>query len=153
MSAAATATGVTTVGGTAAVIDLGGDQGRSPVLTARIDAYLIIFLQAITTTNTNDVYTLTLQGSNDPAFGTGNVQNLGSMDFGNTTARLGGALTTAAPLGSSSFGQEPAGCMFELGFTNEQNDVMLQFLRLHATIAGTAASIQFSAFVAVTPEP
>jgi len=152
-SAAATASGVATVGGSAAIIDLGGDQSKSPALNARIDAYLVIFLQALTTTNTNNVYTLILQGSNDPAFGAGNVQNLGMMDFGNTTARLGSALTTPAPTGSGSFGVVPSGQMYELGFTNEQNETMFEFLRLQIIVAGTNPSIQLAAFVAVTPEP
>src|SRR6185436_18648455 len=124
---------------------------RTPALRARIDAMAVIMVQSVVVT-TGCVYTLAIQGSNDAAFGTGNVQNLAMIDFGITGTRNGTAMTTATPLGSASFGQEPSGTMYELGFTNEQNDVMYQYIRAYLTVAGSNASITFSVFVAVLPE-
>ncbi len=151
-AAAQVATGVAQVGGASGILDLGGIQTVTPVEQARIDAYLVVYLQAIVTAGTTNLYTLVLQGCNDPAFGS-NVENLAMMDFGNTSARRGGALTTPAPLGAGSFGQVPADLMYEIGFTSEQNNIKYQFLRLNVIIAGVNPSIQFMAFVAVTPEP
>ena len=108
----------------------------------------IIMISAVTTTG-SDYYRLTLAGSNDPAFGAGNVQNLASIDFGNSSVRDGlNALTTAAPGGSTAY---PADCMYELPFTNEQNSVKYEYLQMY--VGGTFGSIQFSSYVAVLPEP
>ena len=146
---AQTSAGWAQYGGATGQLDLGGNQAAGAVNTAaRIDAMCVIMLTAITTTG-SDYYRLTLAGSNDPAFGAGNVQNLASMDFGNSTVRDGlNALTTAAPLGANYYPQDS---QYELPFTNEQNNVKYEFLQLY--VGGTFGSIQFSAFVAVLPEP
>lgn len=150
---AVTGSGAATVAGSSASIDLGGNQGQTPTLQPRIDAMLVIYLAAVTVT-TGCVYRLTLQGSNDSAFGSGSCQNLASMDFGIAASRDGNnAATTSVPTGTGSFGQVPGDNMFELPFTNEQNSARFEFLRLWVSVAGSSASIQFSAFVAVLPEP
>ena len=147
-AAAVTAAGWAQVGGAIATLDLGGNQATGAVLVAaRIDAMCIIMISAITTTG-SDYYRLTLAGSNDPAFGAGNVQNLASIDFGNSSVRDGlNALTTAAPGGSTAY---PADNMYELPFTNEQNSVKYEFLQMYVAVTG---SIQFSAYISVLPEP
>jgi len=146
---AMTASGWAQVGGATGILDLGGNQlSGAPMPAARIDAMCVIMVAAITTSGSS-LYRLTLAGSNDPAFGAGNVQNLASMDFGNATVRDGlNALTTAAPGGSTAY---PADCMYEMPFTNEQNSVKYQFLQLY--VGAVVGSIQFSAYVAVLPEP
>lgn len=152
-ASAMTAAGAATVGGAAATLDLGGNQTQTPVLQARMDATLIIYVMAIVTANTNNIYRATLQGSNDPSFLTTATQNLAEMTFGNVTAKEtalgtgGTGLTTPTPLGSGLFGQVPADSMYELPFTTEQNNVKYQYLRLWVSVAGTSGSITLLAFV------
>jgi hypothetical protein len=152
-AAAMVASGVAQNGGAAGVLDLGGLQTSVPVQQARMDCVLIIMLQSIVTAGATNVYNLTVQGSNSSTFAAGTVQNLASMDFGNTAARAGGAITTPAPLGAGAFGIGPANVMYELMFATEQANVKYQYIRVYVTIAGVGPSIQFMAYVSVLPEP
>lgn len=145
-AAAQVASGYAQANGADGVIDFGGNQGTVPIEQARIEGMLVIYIDAITTTGSS-LYTMTLCGSNNPTFGAGLVQNLASMDFGNALARLGlNALTTAAPGGAGAY---PAGSMYELPFCTEQNNIKYEYVKLYVAVTG---SIQFSAFVAVTPQ-
>lgn len=147
-AAAQTSSGYSQVGGATAQLDLGGNQATGAVNVAgRIDAMVVIFLIA-GTFSTSDVYRFTVCGSNDPAFAAGNVQNFASIDFGIAASRDGlNAMTTAAPLGT---GYYPKDSMYELPFTNEQNNVKYEFLQMYVT---ATTSIQYTAYVAVLPEP
>ena len=148
-----TAAGYAQYGGADGFIDLGGNQGAivtlptinaSSTITpqlARIDAALVIDVTALTTTTTL-VYKLFVVGSQDPNFGSGNVE-LGAMELGGgANLAIPNGLTSAAP---SAVG----GSRFELMFTNEQNNIKYEFLKLY--VAGTFGSISFRAFVAVLP--
>lgn len=155
-AAAYTAAGYAQYAGQDGIVDFGGNQGTTITLPsiaavssitpqqARIDAVCVIDLTAITVSG-SDVYKLLLVGSNDPAFGSGNVVQLGQMTFGVATAfDIVNGGNTAAP---SSTG----GSRYEIMFSNEQNNVKYQFAKLY--VAGTFGSITFRAFVAVLPEP
>ena len=145
-AAALTASGYAQYAGADGVIDFGGNQGVVPIEQARIEGVLVIDLAAITVSGSN-VYRLTLCGSNNPSFGVGLVQNLASMDFGIGTARDGlNAMNTAAPGGTGAY---PAASMYELPFCTEQNNVKYEYVKLYCSVTG---SIQFSAYVAVTPQ-
>lgn len=150
-AAAVAASGVSQVGGVDVVLDLGGNQGVTPVQQARIDAMLVIYVTAITTAAGDELYRLIVQGSNDPAFGEDNVQNLASIDFGNEAVRdgAGTTLTTAAPPGTGNY---PAGSMYELPFVTEQNNVKYEYMRVYQQLSGAAPSITWNGFVAVLPE-
>lgn len=155
-AAAQTAAGYAQSGGADGVVDLGGNQGITVALPsiadsstitpqqARIDAMLVIDVTAITVSG-SDVYKLCLVGSNDPAFGSGNVQLFAEYQLGEAAQMdfLNG-INTPAP---NSVG----GSRYEVGFTNEQNSIKYQFCKLY--VAGTFGSITFRAFVAVLPEP
>lgn len=155
-SAPYTSTGYAQANGIDGIMDLGGNQGIVVTLPSiadstsytpqqpRIDAYLVIDLTAITATG-SALAKLVLEGSNDPAFGSG-VQILGAMQFGNSSVldSLNG-ITTPAP-------NAVGGSRYELGFTNEQNNIKYQYLKIRNVISG-AGSITYKAFVAVTPEP
>jgi hypothetical protein len=148
-----TATGYAQYLGSDGVVDLGGNQGISVTLPsinasstinpqlARIDAALVLDVTAITTTTTL-VYKLMVVGSNDPNFGSSNVV-LGSMQLGGgANLDILNGLTTAAP---GSVG----GSRFELMFTNEQNNIKYEYVKLYN--AGTFGSITYRAFIAVLP--
>lgn len=158
-AAAYTATGIAQAFGQNGFIDLGGNQNVTINLPsiadvssikpqqARIDAVLWINITAIATGGT-DLYKLILQGSNDPAFGAGNVQMLGMMEFGGA-ANIDGSNNQATPAVPSV-----GGLVAELLFTNEQFNTKFEFLQLQNVISGnTSPSITYEAFVAVLPEP
>jgi hypothetical protein len=149
-AAAMTVSGVSQVGGADAIWDTGGNQGTVPLQQARAEAALVIYVSAIDTTTGDEEYIIIVQGSNDPAFGEDNVQNLAAMDFGGETGRLGDGktLTTPQPLGSGNY---PAGQQYELFFTTEQNNVKYQYVRAFVQISGTTPSITFNAFISLLP--
>lgn len=156
--AAVTATGYSQYSGADGSVDLGGNQNVTITLPsiadvasitpqqARIDAVCVVDVTAVTTTGTASEK-LILVGSNDPAFGAtlGSFQ-LGMMEFGAAVSieQVNAKLTAAPPA--------IGGSRYEIPFTNEQNNVKYQFLKLFVVIANSG-SITFKAFVAVLPEP
>jgi hypothetical protein len=157
-AAAVAATGYAQYAGADGIVDLGGNQNVTITLPsiadsssitpqqARIDAVVVVDVTAVTTSGTASEK-LIVVGSNDPAFGsTSGVYQLGMMEFGAAASlsQTNGKLT-AAP---NSVG----GSRYEIPFTNEQNNVKYQFVKLYVVIANSG-SITFKAFVAVLPEP
>jgi hypothetical protein len=153
-SVAQTAAGYAQNAGATGVVDLGGNQGATVTLPSiadstsitpqqpRIDAACVVDVTAITVSG-SDVYKLCLVGSNDPAFGAGNVQLLAEYQLGElANVDWINGFNTAAP---ASIG----GSRYEMLFTNEQNNVKYQFVQLY--VAGTFGSITFRAFIAVLP--
>jgi hypothetical protein len=158
-AAAQTGTGFTQYAGADGFVDLGGNQGAVVTLPsiadvstivpqqARIDAVCVVDLTAIGTTSTN-LYKLLLLGSNNPAFTVGTAQALAELELGAfaSLSNTFGFVTPAPPA--------VGGSRYELLFTNEQNNVKYQFLKLYAVLSGGGSpSTQFRAFVAVLPEP
>lgn len=156
-AAAYTATGYAQAGGADGIVDLGGNQGitiTQPSIAdvstitpqqARIDAVLVVDVTAVTTSGTASEK-LIVVGSNDPAFGSGKVAQLGMMEFGAAASleQANGFLTPAP--------NAVGGSRYEIPFTNEQNNVKYQYLKLYNVIANSG-SITYRAFVAVLPEP
>lgn len=140
-SAAYGATGFAQVGGAQGLIDLGGNQGTTPKQQARTDAALVLDVTAIKTSSGNETYKVILLGSNDPAFGAGNVEMLGEIMLGAAASRDGINMLT------STTGR------YELFFTNEQANVKYEYLTLYLVIGGTTPTINLLAFVGVLVEP
>lgn len=120
---AVTASAAAQVGGSAAVLDMG---------PARFDAMVRINLAAITVSADN-AYDIVVQGSNSPTFASG-IENLVSLNLGNTAVRDGGAQTSAPGI-------------YELPVTNEQADTVYRYIRIYTKVAGTTPSINFDAFL------
>lgn len=139
-AAAYTASGYLQKGGADGLIDLGGNQGTSPVQSARIDAMLILDVTAIDLTSGNETYQIDVLGCNDSAFGS-NVQCLAGIQLGK-----GASLRNANSIDSV------AG-RYELGFTNQAGGNLYEYVKVYLTVGGTTPSINIEAFVAVLPEP
>lgn len=135
-----TATGFLQVGAANAILDLGGNQGTSPVQQARIDAVAVIDVTAIDISSGNETYKLMLLGSNDPAMGTGNVC-LGEMTLGKGTSIDG------INMADSVIGR------YELMFCTNVAGSLYEFIALYLIAGGTTPSVTIEAFVAVLPEP
>lgn len=156
-AAAITASGYAQAFGADGIIDLGGNQGVTITLPsiadvatitpqqARIDAVLVLDLTAVTTSGTASEKVI-LVGSNDPAFGAGKTIQLGMMEFGAIVSQEqpNGFVTGAPPA--------VGGSRYEMPFTNEQNNVKYEYLKIYNVIANSG-SITYKAFVAVLPEP
>ena len=151
------AAGYGQVGGSQGIVDLGGNQGITITLPsisnvstitpqqARGDFACVIYLSAITLSGSN-IQTLTLVGSNNPGFASGNV-NLGAMSFGQAAAfAFPNAAVTTTPPGATSY---PTGYQYEILFTNEVANVPYQYVSIY--VSGTFGSATFRAFVAVLP--
>ena len=151
------AAGYGQVGGSQGIVDLGGNQGITITLPsisnvstitpqqARGDFVCVVYLTAITLSGSN-IQTLTLVGSNNPGFASGNV-NLGAQSYGQAAAFAypNGAVTTTPP----GAGNYPSGYQYEILFTNEVANVPYQYVSLY--VSGTFGSATFRAFVAVLP--
>jgi hypothetical protein len=157
-AAAITATGYAQYAGGDGIVDLGGNQNVTITLPsiadvssitpqqARIDAVCVVDVTAVTTSGTASEK-LIVVGSNDSAFGaTSGSFQLAMMEFGAAASldQVNGKLT-AAP-------NAVGGSRYELLFSNEQNNVKYQFVKIYVVIANSG-SITFKAFVAVLPEP
>lgn len=153
-AAAVTASAVAQVGGADAIWDTGGNQGVVPIQQARLEAALVIYLSNIDVASGDELYVFVVQGSNDPAFGEDNVQNLAIIDFGAENVRLGDGktLTTATPPGQAAgVTTYPNNSMYELFFTTEQNNVKYQYVRVYQVLSGTTPSITWNGFFALLP--
>lgn len=120
---AVTSSAAAQVGGSAAVLDMGA---------ARFDAVARINVAAITT-GADNAYDIIVQGSNSPTFASG-IENLASLNLGNTAVRDGGAQTSGPGI-------------YELPVTNEQADTVYRYIRIYTKVAGTSPSINFDAFL------
>lgn len=133
-----TANGWLTVGGSTSQLDLGGNQGQTPTLTARIDAMLVLDVTAITVSGTQ-TYQFDVMLSNDASFGAGNVVMSSGIQLGKGTS-LRNANSADSVTGR-----------YEVGFTNNVAGSIYEFMQVYLTAANTP-SITVSAFVFVLPE-
>lgn len=136
-AAAYAASGYLQANGADGVIDLGGNQGTSPVQQARIDAMAIFDVTAITVSGTQ-THQLDIVLSNDPAFLTGNVIAAGIQLGKGSSLRVAGQ-------SDSVIGR------YEVGFCNQLAGVTFQYMKVYLTGANTP-SISIFGFIAVLPE-
>lgn len=124
-------------------IDLGG---ANPVSAAgRTEGIWCMDITAIDFASVDEVYELALLGSNDSAFGNGNVELLAYHDFAATAAlrRIGtllGATPTIPPTGN-------AGTLLHIPFTNLMQRIVYRYIRCRAIIAGTTPSITLTSWL------
>lgn len=120
---AVTASAAAQVGGSNQILDMGA---------ARFDAMVRINLTAITV-GADNAYDIIVQGSNSPTFASG-IENLVSLNLGNTAVRDGGAQTSGTGI-------------YELPVTNEQADTVYRYVRVFTKVGGTTPSINYDAFL------
>lgn len=140
-AAAYTASGYLQALGADGLLDLGGNQGTSPLQQARIEAMAVFDITAIKTSSGNESYKLLIVGSNDPAFGAGNVTCLAAVELG----AVGGADVVnglADPIGR-----------VEVGFCTQKCQTLYEYVKCYAVIGGTTPTINIQCFIAVLPEP
>lgn len=115
----------------------------------RIVSMLAVDITAIAFGSSDEYYRFFLMGSNDAAFGNGNVEMLMAFDFANASAnRFVATILGATP------GIPPAtraGALIAKPFTNYTYDrYVFQYLQLYMVTAGTSPSVTLSAWIVPT---
>lgn len=99
-----------------------------------VDGYLVIDASAIEIDSGNEIYTVSLEGSNVAAMSSGSVC-LAKKVFGNLVVPMDAALSAAG--------------RYVIPFRNEEGGTTYRYVRLSTLIAGTIATgINFAAFIA-----
>ena len=112
----------------------------------RLDAILVLDLEALKVSAGNESYQFSLLGSNDPTFSAGNAELLAFHDFGAAaTGRVGSPYTGASPVVPTP-GRSVR--RHSLLFTNEMGDYLLRYLQLLLTVGGTAPSVTLNSWIA-----
>lgn len=98
-----------------------------------VDAYLVIDLSACEIATGDEIYTVSLEGSNVAAMTSGSVC-LAKKVFGNLVVPMDAALSASG--------------RYVVPFRNEENGTTYRYVRLSTLVAGTVATgINFSAFI------
>jgi hypothetical protein len=124
-------------------IDLGGS---APVSAAgRTEGIWSTQVTNIDVSSNDESYKFYLFGSNDSAFGNGNVDNLGSYDLAAVTAgrlvtTIMGPSPTIPPTGRT-------GGILRIPFNNIRLGIIYRYVRGYAVISGTSPTITFSSWL------
>ena len=124
-------------------IDLGGSSPVSAV--GRTDGIWSTNISVLDETTTDEVYKLHLFGSNDVAFGNGNVELLAFHDFAGVTAgRQVATILGASPVIPAS---GLAGTLIQIPFTNLMQRIYYRYLRMYAVLSGTTPIITATSWI------
>lgn len=143
MNAMASAQTLTATGNMTTTLDLGGSN---PVSAAgRCEGLWNIDITAVDMTSTDESYWFALLGSNDAAFGNGNVELLAFHDLAAVTAgRVIATLLGASPAIPRT---GKAGEILRIPFTNLMQSIVYRYARGRVIIAGTTPSVTFSSWL------
>lgn len=115
------------------------------LMPGRYDGYLNLDISAMDLSSGDETYKLLLLGSNDQAWGNGNVEMLAARDFAAATA--GRLLGTICPASYSVPMTGRSATKFVIPFTNFMGAYIFRYLQLYALIGGTTPSITLSAWI------
>jgi hypothetical protein len=124
-------------------LDLGGSSPVSAV--GRTDGIWSMDITAVNMATTDETYKLCLFGSNDVAFGNGNVELLALHDL----AALAANREVATILGATPAipPTNLAGTIIQLPFTNLMQRIYYRWLRMYLVAAGTGPSITITSWI------
>jgi hypothetical protein len=124
-------------------IDLGG--GNPVSAAGRTDFIWNIDISQMDETTTDETYHLHLFGSNDAAFGNGNVELLAFHDFAAVSAdRLVATILGASP---SVPPTGLAGTLVQIPATNLMQRIYYRYLRMYAVLGGTTPIITATSWI------
>lgn len=130
------------VGNVNPTIDLGG---ASPVSAAgRTDFIWNLDITQLDETTTDEVYKIGLIGSNDVAFGAGNVELLAFHDFALAANRVFPAILGTSPAVPPA---NLAGTIVQIPATNIMQRIIYRYLKLYTSLAGTTPILVFSSWI------
>lgn len=120
-------------------------QTQIDIGPGRVDGYLVCDISVLKMSATDETYLLALLGSNDAAFGNGNVDTLAMHDFAAVTAGRViptiSAATPAVPITNRS------STRYVLPFSNFMGAFVFRYLQLRAVLGGTSPSITIAAWL------
>jgi hypothetical protein len=124
-------------------LDLGG--GNPVSAAGRTDGIWNLDISLMDFTTTDETYQFALLGSNDVAFGNGNVELLAFHDFAALAANrviptLLGATPTIPPVNL-------AGTIIQLPFTNLMQRIYYRYLRARVTAGGTTPIVTVTSWI------
>ena len=97
------------------------------------DGYVVVDLTACEVATGDEIYTISLEGSNVAAMDSGSVC-LARKTFGNLVVPMDAALSAPG--------------RYVIPFRNEEAGTIYRYVRIHTTVAGTIATgINYSAFI------
>lgn len=101
-----------------------------------IDGYVVLDISAVEIGSGNEIFTISLEGSNTESMASGSVC-LAKKVFGNLVVPMDAALSAAG--------------RYVIPFRNEEGGTLYRYVRLSTLIAGTISTgISFSAFIAAS---
>ncbi len=119
------AAGLVAASADGSIVDLGAGM---------VDGFLVIDVTAVEIASGNEIYTISLEGSNVAAMSSGSVC-LAKKVFGNLVVPMDAALSASG--------------RYVIPFRNEEGGTTFRYVRLSTLVAGTIATgINFSAFLA-----
>lgn len=119
------AAGLVAASADGSILDLGAGM---------VDGYLVIDVSACEVATGDEIYTISLEGSNVAAMSSGSVC-LAKKVFGNLVVPMDAALSAAG--------------RYVVPFRNEEGGTLYRYVRLSTLVAGTIATgINFAAFIA-----
>lgn len=143
MNAFASAQTLTATGYMTNTLDVGGAQPSSGA--GRTEGMWVLDITNLKVSATDESYRFHLFGSNDVAFGNGNVELLAMHDFAalaanRIVATILGATPTIPPTGMG-------GVVLQIPFTNLMQRIVYRYLRVYAVIAGTSPTVTLSSWL------
>ena len=111
----------------------------------RVVAMAALDITAMDFASGDEAYKVSVLGSNDVAFGNGNVELLAFHDFAaapavRQIANLLGASPAVPPVGL-------AGTVIAIPFTNLMQRIVYRYIRMHVVISGTTPTTTMSAWI------
>lgn len=121
-------------------------QAQVDIGVGRWIGKLNLDISALDLSSADETYRLFLLGSNDQAFGNGNVEILASQDWAAATA--GRLVPTIAPASNAVPTTGKSASRFTLPVTNQRGIFVFRYLQLYAVLGGTTPSITLAAWLA-----
>jgi hypothetical protein len=129
-----------------------GAPAQIDVGPGRVKGLWALDITALDQTTGDESYTFHLLGSNDVAWGNGNVEILQSQNFGGASGRSIATIVGASPVAPSAAGvagTAPYGSLSAFPFGNMKMRIAYRYLRLYAVLSGTTPSITANSWLAV----
>lgn len=123
-------------------IDFGGANPSSGA--GRKEGLWVLDITAIDVVTGDESYTFHLFGSNDVAFGNGNVEILQSQNFGGATGRSVATIVGASPAMPPT---GLAGTICQFPFTTLRQRIVYRYVRCYLVVGGTTPTITVTSWL------
>lgn len=125
---------------------INGIQTQVDIGVGRWIGKLNIDISALDLSSNDETYRIFLLGSNDAAFGNGNVEILAAQDWAAATA--GRLIATIAPASVAVPTTGKSASRYTIPVTNQRGIFVFRYLQLYLVAGGTTPSITLAAWLA-----